>query len=218
MHVLSKARALVVGALGLVACAVSAPLSAQNPNLVPNAEFHQNDDGWTSTAGYSAFDRDTFDWTECGALSGSALFGHFGPAGSQTAFARVCVPAVDDGVVHSFGGYLRFLTGQTRTGSATVEVSWLSGPDCTGTPIETSVATTRATTFAAGTWVLVKADASFAPAGAQSASFAIELVKNEAGGSLELRVDGLYLVARPGFVFRDGFGLNSTCRWSSELP
>ena len=44
----------------------------------------------------------------------------------------------------------------------------------------------------------------------------VDVVKFEAGGSLALRLDGFYLVATPGFVFRDGFGLDSTCRWSAE--
>ena len=206
-----------VAAIGLAGFAGAPPLAAQNPNLISNAEFHQNVDGWSATAGYSSIAWNSFDWTECGSLSGSALFSNGGPTGNQTAFATVCVPTIEDATIHSFGGELRFPTGQNRTGTATLLTTWLAGADCAGAVLGTTPAGVIVNSaFDAGIWVQVRVDAAYAPAGSGSAQIAVQLVKNEAGGGLDLRLDGFYLVAQPAFVFRDGFGLNSTCRWSSE--
>ena len=191
-------------------------LAAQDPNLVGNGEFDQDVSGWSSTAGYTALAWNTLDFTECGDLSGSALFRHSGPAASQTASAYTCVTPVDDATIHSFGGELRFLTGQNRSGTATLEVLWVDAPDCQGSLVGTSVAGGTVHSSSAGNWVELRSDAAYAPAGAQSAQVVVRLVKVEAAGTLELRLDGFYLYAAPGHVFRDGLDLASTCRWTSE--
>ena len=79
-----RVTALAALGLGLLGFGVAPPAGAQNPNLIPNPEFHQNVDDWSSSLGYTTLEWDGFDWTECGALSGSALFTHYGPAASQT--------------------------------------------------------------------------------------------------------------------------------------
>ena len=95
-------------------------------------------------------------------------------------------------------------------------ILWVDAPDCQGSLLGTSVAGGSVHSSSAGNWVELRSDAAYAPAGAQSAQVVVRLVKVEAAGTLELRLDGIYLYATPGHAFRDGFDLASTCRWTSE--
>ena len=44
------------------------------------------------------------------------------------------------------------------------------------------------------------------------------MLKNEAGGSLELTYDGAYLVDGLSYSFIDDFERSSSCHWSETLP
>ena len=51
-----------------------------------------------------------------------------------------------------------------------------------------------------------------------SIALVARLIKNEAGGSLELDVDGAFFVPGDGFIFADGFERQATCHWSATSP
>ncbi len=195
------------------------PPVAGAQNLVANGEFDVDVDGWTVISpSISDLDWHTADATGCGDDSGSALATNFSIVASGSSMFEYCVPDVAPGQLLSFGGRLRFPTGQVQTGYSYILLSWMEQDDCQGNGLGGEVSDLIVQSATAGTWVRTRNDGVVAPAGTQSVALRLYLLKDSATGSLDLRADSVYLVPAPGYLFADGFEIASGCRWTSEVP
>ena len=206
------ARPSFVPAFALGVLALAAGAGAQ-PILFRD-EFDLNADGWEAADPDSLVLWEDVDAGACAPDSGAALATHGGAAaGSGRNFVPLdCVGPIVAGASYSMGAALRFPAGQSRTGSARMEVVWTTGGDCTGTVAGVTFLP-EVSSVPGGTWLHTSTTPVPAPAGAQGASLRIRAEKNEAGGALDLQFDRVYL-ARRHLLFVDGFEPGSTCRWA----
>lgn len=164
--------------LGCFAAAV--PVAAQN--LIPDGDFDTNTSGWDASPGVLSWSPlDAGDDPE----SGSARLRFSGAgAGAGTGVVR-CVSAVA-GRTYYLGGRQLIPTGQDRTGRGDLFFSFYTGANCTGS--RTSGPALLVST--PGSWIPVFGSAT-APAGTVSALVVMNIMKNEAGGSLDVHFDDL---------------------------
>ncbi|MEO8275431.1 MAG: hypothetical protein ABI639_04385 [Thermoanaerobaculia bacterium] len=195
----------------------SSQVAAQN--LAPNGEFDTDITSWHVGTGDSAVSWTAIDHSGCSStISGAALVSNSAANASSERGSGACVTGIISGGTYSFGVDIRFLTGQTRTGYATLVVAWFPNGTCDGITGMTDEGDLQPDTTQAGTWVHVRADQVIAPAGSLSAGLAVRVMKNEAGGSVAADFDGAYFYARPGFIFGDGFTHPTSCHWSLTAP
>ena len=204
--------------LAAAALALAAPRAGAQ-NLVPNPEFDVDGKPWdTGGAGSSLGWRGDHDHSGCPPPVSGAAVGINAAAAAGVEFGySACAVGIEGGATYSFGADLRFTSGQARTGSAHLVVVWLSSSDCSGLSADFDE-TAPLDSAIAGTWVRLADDEVVAPGGAESAGFVVRLLKNEAGGSLEVEFDGAYLRRAPGFLFGDGVERGSTCHWNVAVP
>jgi hypothetical protein len=147
------------------------------------------------------------------AISGAALATNSAANATQGRGVAVCITDFVPGQVYSFGADLRFPRGQARTVSALMKLVFLESNDYTGFS-RTSVDSAPLDTSNLGNWVRLQG--SGLPTEEDgSIALVARLIKNEAGGSLQVEVDGAFFVPGAGFIFADGFERQSTCHWST---
>jgi len=203
--------------VGVVALASASAVRAQN--ILPNGEFDTDVLPWITQNGEITLGWAAIDHSGCSStISGTAQATNLAPAATQERAAAVCVTGIVGGGAYSFGADLRFPTGQARTGEAHIVLVWFATAACTGLSGDTAFGDLTVDTTSAGSWVRVRNDLAAAPANAQSASFSVRLLKNEASGSLALALDGAFLVPAAGFLFGDGCESQSSCHWSAAIP
>lgn len=190
---------------------------AHGQNLAPNAEFDTEVPPWNAVHGDSSVDWTELDHDGCdAAISGAALATNNAANATQGRGISVCITDFVPGEVYTFGADLRFPPGQSRTGSVLMKLVFLASTDCTGFS-RTSVDSATLDTSNPGNWARLQSTG--VPL-AEDGSIALvaRLIKNEAGGSLQLDIDGAFFAPGEGFLFADGFERQSTCHWSTTSP
>lgn len=190
---------------------------AYGQNLAPNAEFDTDVPPWSAGLGDSSVVWTGLDHDGCdAAISGAALATNSAANATQGRGIAACITDFVPGQSYAFGADLRFPTGQARTGSALMKLVFLASTDCSGLS-RTTVDSAPLDTSNLGNWVRLQSTG--VPTAADgSIALVARLIKNEAGGSLELDVDGAFFVPGDGFLFADGFERQSTCHWSTTTP
>ena len=194
-------------------------LPARAENLLANGEFDLDTLGWNETSPEGSMGWETIDHDGCGVLSGSAGMTN-SAANTQYAFgAQSCATGIIPGQSYTLEAFLRFPTGQTAAGQAHLQLTWYdSVAGCGGGLVLPLLQSTNLTTATSGVWARRRIDGAVAPAGAHAARVSVTLQKNVQDDTLELRFDGVHLIAGAGFLFADRFEAGSSCRWSSESP
>jgi hypothetical protein len=183
-------------------------------NLAPNGEFDTDVPPWGVGLGDSSVDWTELDHDGCeAAVSGAALATNSAANATQGRGISACITDFVPGQVYTFGADLRFPPGQARTGSALMKLVFLASTDCTGFS-RTSVDTAPLDTSNTGSWVRLQGTG-LPTEDDGSIALVARLIKNEAGGSLQLDVDGAFFLPGEGFIFADGFERQSTCHWST---
>ena len=198
----------------LVAATLFTAGFAHGQNLAPNAEFDTAVPPWSTGLGDASVDWTGLDHDGCdAAISGALLATNNAANATQGRGILVCITDFVPGQVYAFGADLRFPPGQARTGSALMKLVFLASNDCTGFS-RTSVDSAPLDTSNLGDWF--RLESTGVPL-AEDGSIALvaRLIKNEAGGSIQLDVDGAFLVPGEDFLFADGFERQSTCHWST---
>ena len=200
-------------ALLLAATLFSAGL-AHGQNLAPNAEFDTDVPPWSAVLGDASVVWTGLDHDGCdAAISGAALTTNNAANATQGRGISVCITDFVPGEVYTFGADLRFPPGQAQTGSVFMRLVFLASNDCTGSS-RTIVDSAPLDTSDHVDWVRLQSTG-IPLAEDGSIALVARLIKNEAGGSLELDVDGAFFVPGEGFLFADGFERQSACHWST---
>ena len=187
---------------------------AHGQNLAPNAEFDTDVPPWSTVLGDSSVVWTGLDHDGCDeAISGAALATNNAANATQGRGISACITDFVPGQVYAFGADLRFPPGQARTGSALMKLVFLASNDCTGFS-RTSVDSAPLDTSNLGNWVRLQSTGVPVEDDGSIAVVA-RLIKNEAGGSLQLDVDGAFFIPGDAFIFADGFERQSTCHWST---
>ncbi len=205
-------------AVALLTAATLLPAGlAHGQNLAPNAEFDTDVPPWSTVLGDSSVVWTELDHDGCdAAISGAALATNNAANATQGRGISACITDFVPGEVYTFGADLRFPPGQARTGSAFMRLVFLASTDCTGFS-RTSVDSAALDTSDHVDWVRLQSTG--VPLEEDgSIALVARLIKNEAGGSLQLDVDGAFFVPGEGFLFADGFERQSTCHWSTTSP
>lgn len=201
----------------LIAAALFAAELAHGQNLAPNAEFDTDVLPWSTGLGDASVAWTGLDHDGCDAATSGALLATNNAANAtQGRGISACITDFVPGQIYTFGADLRFPTGQARTGSALMKLVFLASNDCTGFS-RTTVDSAALDTSNLGNWVRLQS--SGVPVEEDgSIALVARLIKSGAGGSLEVDVDGAFLVLGDGFLFADGFERQSTCHWSTASP
>ena len=186
----------------------------EGQNLAPNAEFDTDIPPWSTVLGDSSVVWTGLDHDGCdAAISGAALATNNAANATQGRGISACITDFVPGESYAFGADLRFPPGQARTGSAFLRLVFLASNDCTGFS-RTTVDSAALDTSDHVDWVRLQSTG--VPLEEDgSIALVARLIKNEAGGSLQLDVDGAFFVPGEGFIFADGFERQSTCHWST---
>lgn len=203
-------------ALLVVATLFTAGL-AHGQNLAPNAEFDTEVLPWDAVLGDSAADWTEIDHDGCdAAISGAMRVTNSATNATQGRGISACITDFVPGESYTFGADLRFPPGQPRTGSVLMKLVFLASTDCTGFS-RTSVDSAPLASSNPGGWVRLQSTG--VPLEEDgSIALVARLIKNEAGGSLQVEVDGAFLIQGEGPLFVDGFERPSTCHWSTTSP
>lgn len=177
---------------------------ALGQSVARNGDFDIVDqlDGWTIaeepelTAEWSGLDVDGDD------ESGSALIGNLSANAENGVTISQCV-RVQGGAGYEYGGQVRMPSGpgQSLTGRGSIAVRWASDTDCASF-LGGSVGTGGAIA-AFDTWI-ERGASTTAPIDAQSVQLRLLVSKVEAGGSLFVQFDAVYLVPQDA-VFAGDF-------------
>jgi hypothetical protein len=198
----------------LVAAAFFTAGRVESQNLAQNAEFDTDIPPWTSSLGDASVVWTGLDHDGCdAAISGAALVTNSAANTTQGRGISVCITDFVSDQVYTFGADLRLPPGQARTGSAIMKLVFLASTDCTGFS-RTTVDSAPLDTSNLGNWVRLQ-QTGLPTEDDGSVALVARLVKNEAGGSLQVDVDGAFLVPGEDFLFADGFERPSTCHWST---
>lgn len=190
---------------------------AHGQNLAPNAEFDIDVPPWSAGPGDSSVVWTGLDHDGCdAAISGAALATNNAANATQGRGILACITDFVAGESYSFGADLRFPPGQARTGTALMRILFLASNDCSGFS-RMSVDSAPLDTSNLGSWVRLQ-ETGVPTADDGSIALVARLIKNEAGGSLQIDVDGAFFVPGAGFLFADGFERQSTCHWSTTSP
>ena len=192
--------------------------SASAQNLIPNPEFDDDVLPWGEQNGDSPISYALHDHDGCAAAdSGSALATHNAAAAGATRGFHVCIP-VEPSQFYSFGADLRFPASQSRTGTAQIWLIWFPQADCVGVATEWDISPVTLSTATAGNWTRIQHIGAVSLFDSESALLSVRVVKNEAGGSLELDVDGAFIFNDVDPLWSDGFTSASTCHWDNVQP
>lgn len=208
-------RRFVPAALAVAALVIGSGESARADNLLTNPEFNDATPlPWANIDGDASIVWDSEDRSDC-AVSGSALGTVSAAAANSARNFFVCVSPVTPDATYSIGGLLNFVTGQATTGEAKIVSVWSAEADCKGTALGGLDSSVVPTAWA-GKWIWTAVDAT-APPTAASLSLRVRPEKFEAGGTLQLLFDDMFVVEGGGFIFGGGFESGDTCRWSDAL-
>lgn len=187
---------------------------AHGQNLAPNAEFDTDIPPWSAVLGDSSVVWTELDHDGCdAAISGAALATNNASNATQGRGIVACITDFVPGEVYSFGADLRFPPGQARTGSVFMRLVFLASTDCSGSS-RTSVDSAPLDTSNLGNWVRLRSTG-VPTVDDGSIALVARLIKNEAGGSLQVDVDGVFFIPSEDFLFADGFERESACHWSA---
>lgn len=190
---------------------------AYGQNLAPNGEFDTDVPPWSAGLGDSSVVWTGLDHDGCdAAISGAALAANNAANATQGRGIAACITDFVPGQTYAFGADLRFPPGQARTGSALMKLIFLASTDCTGFSRMT-VDTATLDTSNVGSWFRLESTG-VPTVDDGSIALVARLIKNEAGGSLQVDVDGAFFAPGAGFLFADGFERQSTCHWSTTSP
>ena len=184
-----KAFALAL-AVGL---ALAGAPRARAANLVFNGSFTGNVDGWTAEDAEDV----VFAWDVANApgsgVSGSARVRNVTAGPGNGIGIRQCAGAVVPGDAYSWGGKIRFPTGQSRTGLAYLGLRFKSGPNCAGDDVEQPRLSLNTPTDA----FVPLSNNGIIPGGSASVEFVVFPSKHEAGGELVALFDDLFFASGP---------------------
>ena len=201
----------------LIATSLFTAGPAHGQTLAPKAEFDTDVAPWSASLGDSSVVWTGLDHDGCdAAVSGAALATNSAANATQGRGISVCITDFVPGQSYAFGADLRFPPGQARTGSALMKLVFLASTDCTGFS-RTTVDSPTLDTSNLGSWFRLESTG-VPTVDDGSIALVARLVKNEAGGSLQVDVDGAFFVPGDGFLFADGFERPSTCHWSTTSP
>lgn len=192
-HVKSLRNAVAV----LVVLLHAAPGAAQN--LVTNSQFNDSTAGWSKRliVGSAVVGFDAAIDANASPQSGSALLANTSATENVIVSLAQCFPA-SAGQKLTWGGYLRFREGQATVGNASTHLSFFDGPSCTGAALlGIGGYQYTPTTHGRGVWI----DSGFgtpsvgkvAPAGTRSVSLNVRVLKSNAGASLTVNADKLFV-------------------------
>ncbi len=201
----------------LIAATLFTAGRVEGQNLAPNAEFDTDIPPWSTGLGDSSVVWTGLDHDGCdAAISGAALATNNAANATQGRGILACITDFVPGQLYAFGADLRFPPGQARTGSALMKLVFLASNDCTGF-CRTTIDSPPLDTSNLGNWVRLQ-ETGVPTADDVSIALVARLIKNEAGGSLQVDVDGAFFVPGEDFLFADGFERQSTCHWSTTNP
>jgi len=174
----------------------AAPGAAQN--LVTNSQFNDSTAGWSKRliVGSATVGFDAGLDANSSPQSGSAFLANTSATANVVVSLAQCFPA-SAGQKLTWGGYLRFREGEATIGNASTHLSFFDGPNCSGAALLGIGGDQFEPTDGRGVWI----DSSFgtpsvgevAPAGTESASLNVRILKTNAGGSLTVNADKLFV-------------------------
>jgi hypothetical protein len=173
-------------ALGLL------PAAAHGQNLLVNADFDDDTSGWQSDAGPSSL---AVEWTGEDALgdagSGSLRLRDVVAEQHSVLFGvGQCVP-VNAGNAYDVASWVKIPAGQTRQGTAYVQLIWHANAGCSSFLDFHRLSTTTAS----GQWHLLEAAGLVAPPGTQAARLELAVSALGAGTPFATLFDAAYLCA-----------------------
>jgi len=194
-HVKYKAVQYFAAALAVLLHA--APGAAQN--LVTNSQFNDSTAGWSKRliVGSAAVGFDAGIDANSSPQSGSAFLANTSATENVVVSLAQCFTA-SAGQKFIWGGYLRFREGEATIGNASTGLSFFDGPGCTGAALlGIGGDQYEPTTDGRGVWI----DSSFgtpavgkvAPAGTKSVALNVRILKTNAGASLTVNADKLFV-------------------------
>lgn len=160
-------------------------LGTMSQDVVTNGHFHTDLAGWTA-GGLAAQTWNALDW-QGSATSGSARVANNFTVANVSTGSSQCIGLSTAGA-YEVGAFIRFPSGQTETGSATVSVARYSNPTCTNPPdLSTNGQIVSSTTT--DTWVDTSNTSVAIPVGTQSVRVVLSVQKTQANGSLAALFD-----------------------------
>lgn len=184
--------------IGIAALVLATPAQAQ-VELVTDGGF---DDPTTAAWNLQVFDTSTIEWTSQdagGGIPGSLLF--YKKVGEEPNSLRVaqCIE-VDPGVEYALSGKA-FWPATSDQGELFLNVDWLLGPQCTGSPGVPAGVRAIIGSPPRDVWTVIGPQVVTAPAGVQSALLYVGVVAYVNLGSpdvFEARWDDVSVVPEPG--------------------
>jgi hypothetical protein len=196
---------LIAATLLMVGCGVSA-------QTLDNGSFDTGVTGWNVVRpAESALVPDTLD-ADGNTSSGSALGTNTSLDSGGDVFFQQCMVGGEDGN-YLFGGEILIPGEQTESGEAFLQLTRYSSSNCGTEHLGTDL-TSFVTTSTTDVWVAVSETASFDP-NVASVLMRMFIRKNEAGGSLRVHFDNLFLTT---LIFEDGFESGDVTAWSATVP
>jgi hypothetical protein len=209
-----RVHRLAFGACLLVAAAAH----AFDDGLLTNGDFVATTNPWQHTNPTTGqLDYSTLDATgEPG--SGSALITNFAAVDSAGDDAFLCVGGIVPGATYAFGGQILIETG-VRTGYATLHGGFHAVANCSDSASGGNTTSTLSSAFPDVFYPRRGPDL-VAPAGAVAFKLYLHTLKHDAGGSLLVHFDDVYLCPVDGTcgIFDDGFESGDHDAWSSDQP
>jgi hypothetical protein len=160
-------------------------LGTMSQDVVVNGHFHTDLAGWAA-GGLSTQTWNALDWQGDPASGSARVANDFTVANVATGSSQ-CILLSTPGA-YELGGFIRFPSGQTETGTALVQAAMYSNPTCTNPPSSSTNAqiVPSATT---DTWVDTSTSAVNVPVGTQSVKVILSVQKTQANGSLAALFD-----------------------------
>lgn len=187
---------------GIGAGSVSAQ-QLQNPTFVTDVS------NWTA-ASDAAVSWDPLD-ADTSPVSGSALVTNSSTVEVDSTGASQCLGNISEERPYEISGTIRIPSGQTTTGLAHLVVLWYGGPACSNVlDVDTSSSLLSSITNA---WEPVRG-VFVSPAGTQSASLSLDVLKVEDTASLRAHFDNIVFV---GGIFKGAFESGDTSGWSETV-
>lgn len=172
--------------------------TARALQLIDNFGFDTSITGWsTCCSGLGVASWDATQDVHGSSRSGSAKLAHTAALPANSLRLSMCIsgPDVAPGTQLVYGGRLRFPTGQTATGLATVAVGFFASAGCSGSPTFAIGKGYSSGNVTPGAWVGVDelpATGPKVPAGTQSVRLSVVIDKTSAG-TLTVDFDDVYL-------------------------
>ena len=200
-------KTLTRNVIALLTLLSAIPAAAQN--RLTNSQFNGTIAGWAKSpdAGSGTLAYDASRDANSSHQSGSAAFASTTAAKSKSSWLTQCFLA-SPGEKLVWGGYLRFRTGETTTGTTYTILRFFPTPSCSGEPIYGVGGPIFSTAAGRGVWRDAGGSGmapvgQIAPAGTVSVQLVVAVYKLEAGGVLTVNADKLF-VALDGSPRCDG--------------